>query len=68
MATTLIHGKYVICRVTSRTDVEMIEDGAVVQRDGTIVEIGSYSDMAAKYQPDEVLGSGPTRGHAGDGQ
>lgn len=57
MATSLIHGKYVICHVTSRTVAEVIEDGAVVQRDGTILEIGPYQDIAAKYHPDEVLGS-----------
>lgn len=57
MATSLIHGKYVICKVTSRTEAQVIPDGAVVQRDGTILEIGSYQDMLAKYQPDEILGS-----------
>lgn len=35
----------------------MIEDGAVFQQDGKIVEIGSYADLSAKYQPDLLLGS-----------
>ncbi len=70
MVTSLIRGKYVICRVVGRTEVAMIEDGAVFQRDGTIVEIGPYADLVARYQPDEVLGSpdhvvlpGFTNGH-----
>jgi 5-methylthioadenosine/S-adenosylhomocysteine deaminase len=57
MASSLIRGKYVICKVTGRTTAEVIEDGAVFQRDGTIVEIAKHRDLAAKYQPDEVIGS-----------
>src|SRR5438094_5350491 len=57
MASSLIRGKYVIARATSRTDVSVIEDGAVFQRDGTIVEVGRHQDLAAKYQPDAILGS-----------
>jgi 5-methylthioadenosine/S-adenosylhomocysteine deaminase len=58
MVSSLIHGKYVICKVTSRTESQVIENGAVFQRDGTIIAIGRYQDLAATYQPDEVLGSG----------
>ena len=57
MASSLIRGKYVIARATSRTNVSVIEDGAVFQRDGTIVEIGPHQDLAAKYQPDTIVGS-----------
>jgi cytosine/adenosine deaminase-related metal-dependent hydrolase len=57
MATSLIRGKYVICRVNSRTDTTVIEDGAVVQRDGTIIDLGPYHEVAPRYQPDEVIGS-----------
>lgn len=57
MASSLIHGRYVICKVTDHSDVEMIEDGAVFQREGTIVEVGPYPALAAKYQPDDVIGS-----------
>jgi 5-methylthioadenosine/S-adenosylhomocysteine deaminase len=57
MASSLIHGKYVICKVVSRTEAQVVEDGAVFQRDGTIIDIGPYQDLAAKHQPDEVLGS-----------
>src|SRR5213594_252880 len=57
MASSLIRGKYVIARATSRTDVSVIEDGAVFQRDGTIVEIGRHEDLAPKYAPDTIVGS-----------
>lgn len=57
MASSLIRGKYVICKVTSRTEAQVVEDGAVFQRDGTIIDIGPYEDLAVKYQPDEILGS-----------
>ena len=52
MASSLIRGKYVICKAVNPTDVSVIEDGAVFQRDGTIVDIGRHQDLAAKYQPD----------------
>jgi cytosine/adenosine deaminase-related metal-dependent hydrolase len=70
MPTSLIRGKYVICRVVGRTEVATIEDGAIFQRDGTIVEVGGYDELVARHQPDEVLGSpdhvvlpGFTNGH-----
>ena len=57
MASSLIRGKHVICKVNSRTDAQVIEEGAVFQRDGTIVEVGKHHELAAKHQPDEVIGS-----------
>ncbi|MGQ4808317.1 5'-deoxyadenosine deaminase [Candidatus Entotheonellaceae bacterium PAL068K] len=57
MALSLVCGKHVICKVHNRTAAEVIEDGAVVQRDGTIVEVGTHRELAQKYQPDEVFGS-----------
>jgi 5-methylthioadenosine/S-adenosylhomocysteine deaminase len=57
MATTLIRGKYVICKVTSRTEADVIADGAVVQRDGIIIDVGPSQEVAARYQPDDVIGS-----------
>ena len=57
MTTSLIRGKYIICRVISRTEAEVITDGAVVQRDGTIIDVGSYQEMVARYQPDDIIGS-----------
>jgi cytosine/adenosine deaminase-related metal-dependent hydrolase len=57
MPSSLIRGKYVITRVIGPTRAEVIADGAVFQRDGTVVEVGPYQDVRAKYEPDEVLGS-----------
>ena len=47
MPSSLIRGKYVICKITGRNDVQMIEDGAVFQRDGKIVEVGRHDQLAA---------------------
>jgi 5-methylthioadenosine/S-adenosylhomocysteine deaminase len=57
MASSLIRGKYVIPAVISRTEARVIEDGAVFQRDGKVVEVGSYRDLAERHRPDEVIGS-----------
>src|SRR5882724_2274328 len=57
MASSLIRGKYVVAKVKSRTEAEVIPDGAVFQRDGAIVEVGPYADLVARHRPDEVLGS-----------
>ena len=57
MAASLIRGKYVVAKVTSRVEAEVIPDGAVFQRDGVIVDVGPYGDLAARHRPDEVLGS-----------
>lgn len=57
MPSSLIRGKYVICKAISRTEVEVIPDGAIFQQDGTIIEIGSYADLSTKYQPDQLIGS-----------
>lgn len=58
MPSSLIRGKYIICKTLSRTEVEIIENGAIFQQDGRIVEIGNYADLAAKYDADEIIGSG----------
>ncbi len=57
MPSSLIQGKYVVCGVVDRHEATIIEDGAVFQRDGVIVDIGGHDEIAQKYQPDEVIGS-----------
>jgi 5-methylthioadenosine/S-adenosylhomocysteine deaminase len=57
MASSLIRGKYVVTKVTSRTEAHVVPDGAVFQRDGSVVEVGPYADLATRHRPDEVLGS-----------
>jgi cytosine/adenosine deaminase-related metal-dependent hydrolase len=58
MSSSLIRGKYIITRVIDNDQAEVIEGGAIFQRDGKIVEIGAEEDLADRYQPDEVLGDG----------
>ena len=42
MASSLIRGKYVVSKVIDENTSEIIENGAVFQRDGEIIEIGPY--------------------------
>ena len=58
MSSSLIRGKYIIGRVIDNDRAEVIEDGAIFQRDGKIVEIGADEDLSGRHQPDEVLGDG----------
>src|SRR5262245_4571422 len=57
MATSLIRGKYVVANVRRRSEAHVIADGAVVQRDGVVVDVGPHAELAARHRPDEVLGS-----------
>ena len=57
MSFTLVRGKYVICKIHNSQEPLLIEDGAVLQTDGVITDIGKYADLAAKYRDAEVLGS-----------
>src|SRR5262249_17120148 len=47
----------VICKIRQRPAADVIEDGAVVQRDGTILAVGPIAALAQQYQPDETFGS-----------
>ncbi len=47
MASSLIMGKYVIAKVTGRHEARVVEDGAVFQRDGTIVDVGPAAELRA---------------------
>src|SRR5262249_5730644 len=57
MATSLIRGKYIICSSGSPHAATIVEDGAVCERDGTVVEVGPWAVLAERYRPDRVLGS-----------
>lgn len=57
MPSSLIRGKYVICKVHNRHEAQVIEDGAVFQRDGVIVEVGTFEALKYKHAADEMLGS-----------
>jgi 5-methylthioadenosine/S-adenosylhomocysteine deaminase len=57
MGSSLIHGKYVVVKVSSRTESVVVPDGAVFQRDGVVVDVGPYTELAARHRPEVVLGS-----------
>ena len=59
MTSTLLRGKYVICKITGPSSAEVISDGAVLQRDGEIVEVGDYQDLKMRYPDAQVIG-GPS--------
>jgi cytosine/adenosine deaminase-related metal-dependent hydrolase len=57
MPSSLVRGKYVICRVDSKGRPAIVADGGVFQRDGMIVEVGQADDLIARHRPDMVLGT-----------
>ena len=57
MSTSLIRGRYVVVKVTGSESSQIIEDGAVFQRDGEIIDVGPYSDLCLRHSADEEIGS-----------
>jgi len=57
MGSTMVRGKYLIAGASGPGEVAVLEDGAFFQRDGIIVEVGMYADLAGRYRADETLGS-----------
>jgi 5-methylthioadenosine/S-adenosylhomocysteine deaminase len=57
VATSLVRGKHVVCKVTGRDSALVLDDAAVYQEHGTIVEVGPFAELRATYQPDEIVGS-----------
>src|SRR5438552_16879906 len=57
MGSTIVRGRYVITGVDGAGEPGVIEDGALVQRDGVIVDLGRYADVAARHRADVTLGS-----------
>ena len=57
MASSLIRGKYVVCRIAGPNSADVIADGAVLQRDGEIVETGAFDALRQKHPGVEVIGS-----------
>jgi cytosine/adenosine deaminase-related metal-dependent hydrolase len=58
MAATLVRSRAMITRTLSATAWEEIADGALIQEDGVITEIGTYDDLHRKHPTLPVLGSG----------
>ena len=57
MASSLVRGKYVIAKVTGPNSADVISDGAVLQEDGRIIEVGGYQDIRSRHPLEEVIGS-----------
>jgi cytosine/adenosine deaminase-related metal-dependent hydrolase len=57
MPSSIVRGKYVVARVIDGNTSEIIEDGAVFQRDGEIVEVGPYAELKSRHSPDKEIGS-----------
>ena len=55
MATSLIRGRHVICEAGVDGGSRVINDGAVLQRDGIIEAVGTYDELKDR-QVDEVIG------------
>ncbi|MDA1096168.1 MAG: amidohydrolase family protein, partial [Chloroflexi bacterium] len=58
MATTIARGRYVLIRANLQGQSEVLEDSAVVQRDGTILESGLFTDIRRRYPDAEIVGNG----------
>ncbi|MCZ6866994.1 MAG: amidohydrolase, partial [Chloroflexi bacterium] len=57
MTSSLIRGKYVIAKITGRSSAEVVTDGAVLQQDGQITEVGDYQELRTRHPEVEVIGS-----------
>ena len=55
--TTLVHGKYVISKVTGRDSAEVITDGVVAFENGEITSVGPFENLRTQYPGADVLGS-----------
>lgn len=57
MNTSLIRGRHVVCRVTGPDAADVIEDGAILQGDGEIIEIGPAAALRARHPDVPEIGS-----------
>ena len=57
MTSSLIRGKYVIAKITGPSSADVVTDGAVLQQDGLIAEVGDYQELRTRHPEVEVIGS-----------
>ena len=58
MSASLIRGRAMVTHAIDRHRWNEITDGAVLQEDGAIVEIGTYRDLSRRHPNIAVIGSG----------
>lgn len=58
MVATLVRSRAMITKALSATAWEEMADGALIQEDGIITEIGTYDDLHRKHPQIPVVGSG----------
>ena len=58
MSATIVRGRYVIAKTIDRHQVEQIDDGAVLVRDGIVQAIGSFDEIRDQNLNTQVIGSG----------
>src|ERR1700732_4909144 len=58
MPASIIRARTIFTEPADRRRWDQIEDGAVLQRDGVIAEIGSAADLIARHPEVPVLGTG----------
>ena len=58
MATTLIRSRAALMPTPGRYQVQTLADGAVLQEDGLIAEVGTYEALHRKYPNTPVVGTG----------
>lgn len=57
MTESIFKAKWIVRGAIDRDNVDILENGALFQRDGVIVDIGPLAEIEAKYPNVDVLGS-----------
>lgn len=58
MPSSIIRGRSILTEPVDRRHWRQIDDGAVLQRDGVIAEVGLFSELSARHPDLPVLGTG----------
>src|SRR5207302_11488590 len=58
MAESLVRSRAMVTHAIDRHRWNEVTDGAVLQEDGTIVEIGTYQELGHKHPHIAIVGSG----------
>ncbi|MDB5372283.1 MAG: 5-deoxyadenosine deaminase [Belnapia sp.] len=58
MTTSLVRSRAMITKTLSATEWEEVADGALIQEDGVITEVGTYDDLHRRHPTLPVIGTG----------